>query len=104
LSVKILHDKASLPKELRSAVSVERVGRTCFPPARLCLEAFVARQEARKATCVASPPSQSVIGVVKRNHALNSPSRIENANLAGTKSSAGFSVSNLPLSGSEVLA
>jgi hypothetical protein len=32
------------------------VGRTCFPPARrICLEAFVARQEARKAIAPALP-------------------------------------------------
>ena len=40
--------------------------------------------------------SQSPIGVVKRNHALNSASRIENACLARTKSSAGFPRSQLP--------
>jgi hypothetical protein len=55
---------------------------------------FVARQEARKARCVASPPSQLPIGVVKRNHALNLTSRIENAYLSGTKSSAGFRVAD----------
>ena len=61
-----------------------------FPSRAICLEAFVARQEARKATCVASPPSQSPIGVVKRNHALNLASQIKNAYLARTKSSAGL--------------
>jgi hypothetical protein len=38
--------------------------------------------------------SQSPIGIVKRNHALNIPSRIENSNLAGTKSGAGFRIAN----------
>ena len=38
------------------------------------------------------PPSQSPIGVVKRNHALNLASRIKNAYLARTKSSAGFRI------------
>jgi len=44
--------------------------------------------------CVASPPSQSPIGVVKRNHALNLASRIKNAYLSCTKSSAGFRGAN----------
>ena len=55
---------------------------------------FAARQEAREARCVAWPPSQSPIGVVKRNHALNLASRIKNAYLARTKSSAGFRVAD----------
>ena len=53
-----------------------------------------ARQEARKARGVASPRSQSPIGVVKRNHALNLASRIKNAYLARTKSSAGFRIAD----------
>ena len=65
-----------------------------FPSRAICLEAFVARQEARKVTCVASSRSQSPIGVVKRNYALNLASRIENAYLAGTKSSAGFRIAD----------
>jgi len=83
-------------RELRSAVSVERrlEGRVSLPRGASILEAFVARQEARKATCVASPPSQSPIGVVKRNRAFDVSARIENANLAGTKSSAGFRIAD----------
>ena len=65
-----------------------------FPSRAICLEAFVARQEARKATCVASPPSQPPIGVVKRNHALNLASRIKNANLTDTKTHSGFRVAD----------
>ena len=66
-----------------------------FPSrAALKLGAWAARQEARKARCVASPPSQSPIGVVKRNHALNLASRIKNAHLARTKSSAGFRIAD----------
>ena len=65
-----------------------------FPSRAICLEAFAARQEARKARCVASPLSQSPIGVVKRNHALNLASRIKNAYLARTKSSAGFRIAD----------
>jgi hypothetical protein len=41
-----------------------------------------------------APCSQSPIGVIKLNHAFNIASRIENANLAGTKSSAGFRITN----------
>ena len=65
-------------------------------PWRAALELgdFVARQETRKAKCVAWPPSQSPIGVVKRNHALNLASRIKNAYLARTKSSAGFRIAD----------
>jgi len=37
---------------------------------------------------IASPPSQSPIGVIKRNHTLNLASRIKNAHLARTKSGA----------------
>ena len=48
-----------------------------FPSRAALLGGFVARQEARKATCVASPPSQSPIGVVKRNHTLYLTSRIK---------------------------
>ena len=39
---------------------------------------------------IASPPSQSPIGVIKRNHTLNLASRIKNAHLARTKSGACF--------------
>jgi hypothetical protein len=65
-------------------------------PWRAALELgdFVARQETRKAGCVASAPSQSPIGVVKRNHALNLASRIKNAYLARTKSSADFCIAD----------
>jgi hypothetical protein len=39
--------------------------------------------------------SQSPIGVVERNHALNLASRIKNAHLARTKPSAGFRIATL---------
>ena len=47
-------------------------------------------------TSMSSPHtgSQSPIGVVKRDHALNVASRIKNAYLARTKSSAGFRVAD----------
>jgi len=38
--------------------------------------------------------SQSAIGVVKRDHAFNLASRIKNAYLAGTKSTAGFRIAD----------
>ena len=56
---------------------------------------MAARQEARNARCVASSPSQSAIGVVKRNYALNVANRIENAYLSGTKSSAGSRIATV---------
>ena len=70
-------------------------GRVSLPRGASSLEAFVARQEARKAEGVAWPTSQSPIGVVKRNHALNFASRIKNAYLA-YEVERGFPHSRLP--------
>jgi hypothetical protein len=76
---------------------MNELGRDVYPSrAALELGGLAARQEARKARCVAWPPSQSPIGVAKRNHALNLASRIKNAYLSGMKSSAGFRIAGLP--------
>ena len=43
---------------------------------------------------IASPPSQSPIGVIKRNHAFNIASRVENPDLTGAKAGAGLRLTN----------